>query len=144
MLGLKSKKEETATGNGLAGRIRDQILNRTITNGHKKSDVARIDEKIRETIASYSTKPEEEIGERLEKLEKEWNAEKTARTNAIMLSLLGLGMGLFSNRRWFLLSGLALPLFFTKKPLKMVGIRSQKEIEAEKYALRSLRGDFAR
>ncbi len=72
--------------------------------------------------------------------------------NAASLTLTGLALGKAIDRRFYLLAGTAagfllqhaiqgwsppLPL------LRWLGFRTQAEIEAERYALKALRGDFA-
>lgn len=92
----------------------------------------------------------DEIEKRLEEIDYEWDIERTLETNAAAFSLLGLGLGLFW-KKWNLLpmiiSGFllqhalqgwcpSLPVF------RRLGLRTVKEIDKERYALKALRGDF--
>lgn len=87
----------------------------------------------------------------LRKLDEEWDVERCLEVMAPTFSLLGLGLGLLHDKRW-----LALPVvvqaFFLQHALqgwcpplpilRELGVRTQGEIEQERYALKSLRGDF--
>ena len=96
----------------------------------------------------YQGASKEEIARRISQLEKEWDIERTLEANAASFSLLGLVMARVHSRKWLWLStGVAgfllqhavqgwcppLPLF------RRMGIRTQGEIEREKYALKALR-----
>lgn len=113
-----------------------------------------VNEKLwRETerrIWYYAWHPEE-IGERLKELDHEWDIERALETNASAIALLGLGLSAVGGRRFLLLptavmgflmqhalQGWCPPLSL----LRRLGIRTQTEIEAERYALKALRGDF--
>jgi hypothetical protein len=91
------------------------------------------------------------IEQRLEELDREWDIERTLEANAAGAALVGLGLGTFVNRRWFLLPAVVagfllqhavqgwcppVPLF------RRIGVRSQTEIDYERYSLKVLRGDF--
>jgi hypothetical protein len=92
-----------------------------------------------------------EINRRLEELDYEWDIERTLEANAASLALLGLGLGAFVDRRFFmfpvLVAGFLLehavqgwcppiPLF------RRLGVRTAREIYVERIALKVLRGDF--
>jgi hypothetical protein len=87
----------------------------------------------------------------LAELDHEWDIERTLEANAATASLIGLTLGATVDKRWFLFPGVVaafllqhavqgwcppLPVF------RRLGFRTQPEIEYERYALRSLRGDF--
>ena len=91
------------------------------------------------------------IAYRLEELDREWDVEKDLEVYAATLALTGLALGSLVNKKWFLLSGMVagfllqqglqgwcppLPLF------RKLGLRSKNEIQAERTALKALRGDF--
>jgi hypothetical protein len=93
----------------------------------------------------------EEIEERLAELDREWDIERTLEANASSLMVLGLGLGALRGRSWFLLptlvagfllqhalQGWCPPVNFFRRR----GVRTQSEIEQERYALKALRGDF--
>jgi hypothetical protein len=102
-------------------------------------------------LAACANNPEE-IERRLYELEREWDIERTLEVNGSVLALTGLVLGATSSRKWFLLPAAVvgfclqhalqgwcppLPLF------RRLGIRTQREIDEERYALKALRGDFA-
>ncbi len=103
-------------------------------------------------IAYYAAHPEK-INKRLEQLDHEWDIERTLEANASALTLTSLVLGTVVNRRWFyvpaILGGFMLQNAITGwcPPLPLfrkLGVRTQIEIERERYALKALRGDFNR
>ena len=91
------------------------------------------------------------INRRLEELDHEWDIERTLEANASSAVLAGLVLGVTVDKRFFVLPGIVgafllqhalqgwcppLPLF------RAMGIRTAKEINEERFALKSLRGDF--
>jgi hypothetical protein len=91
------------------------------------------------------------IGQRLQELDAEWDIERVLETNASTLALIGLGLGTFVNRKFYLLPALvtgfllqhALQGWCPPVPLfRRLRVRTQSEIELERYALKALRGDF--
>jgi hypothetical protein len=110
-----------------------------------------IDQQIIENIQAYGYDGPEQIEARLEELAKEWDLERALETNAATLALSGVLLGAFHDKRWFILPGIVttfllqhglqgwcppLPL------LRKIGLRTRKEIDEERYALKALRGDF--
>lgn len=94
-----------------------------------------------------------EIDRRMEELDKEWSIERAIEVEAPAMIGLGATLGLLHNKKWFFLSSFAasmvvlhntkgvyplLPLF------QRMGLRSKKDIEDERNALRVLRGDHER
>jgi hypothetical protein len=120
---------------------------------HTSSAVnARIQSETEARVAYYAARPHE-IEDRLRELDAEWDVERAIETEAAGTILVGLGIGWAVGRRWFLLPVFAsamllvhnlngayplLPLF------RRMGLRTQGEIAAERYALKALRGDFKR
>ncbi len=88
---------------------------------------------------------------RLQELDREWDIERVLEANAAIFSLLGLTLARFFSRRWFLLSA-AVGTFLLQHavqswcpPVRLfrrLGVRTQREIDEERYALKVLRGDF--
>ncbi len=132
------------------------------TSTHKNEDRVKnatpssINEKIeRDTwqrVAGYVNKSREEISARIKKLEKEWDIERYLGVNMSTLALSGLATGALSeNKKWNILPAVVLGFFFQHSVqgwcpplpiLRLLKIRTSKEIEQEKYALKILRGDF--
>ena len=91
------------------------------------------------------------IDDRISQLQNEWDIERTLEANAASISLVGLGLGLFVDRRFFLLPAAvagfllqhALQGWCPPLPLlRRLGLRTSAEIHDEVIALRILRGDF--
>lgn len=92
-----------------------------------------------------------EINRRIDELDREWDIERALETNAATVSLLSLILARMHNRKWMWLStGVA--AFLLQHALqgwcppvslfRRLGIRTQGEIDREKYILKALRGDF--
>ncbi|SIT77777.1 DUF2892 domain-containing protein [Pontibacter indicus] len=111
----------------------------------------RIDSSIRHSISRYKGRSYAEISERIRELDQEWSIERTLEVNASTLALSGTLLGAFVNRRWFILPGIVSAFLLQHglqgwcPPLpimRSLGIRSRREIDEERYALKALRGDF--
>lgn len=108
-------------------------------------------ERQTEIRVNYHANHPERIDERLRQLDAEWDIERMLEANSAALTLLGLVMAI-RNRGWLLLS-IAVQSFFMQHALqgwcpplpvlRRLGFRTEAEIQAEKYALKALRGDFA-
>lgn len=106
----------------------------------------RIARNIQSSVDYYQQYPEE-IPERLQALEKEWDIERALETNAASLMLAGLGLGLWLSRR-FVIIPVAVAGFLLQHGLqgwcppvpilRRLGFRTQTEIEMEKHALLSI------
>lgn len=114
---------------------------------------ARIQRQIDETVAACAAEGPDAIERRLAELDREWDIERMLETNAASLSLLGVGLGAFVSRRFLILPALvggfllqhALQGWCPPVPLlRRLGLRTQSEIDCERYALKVLRGDFNR
>jgi hypothetical protein len=111
----------------------------------------RIRRQTQRNIVYFAAQGSGEINRRLEELDREWDVERTLEANAASLSLISLGLGAFFNRRFFLVPAFvggfllqhAIQGWCPPLPvLRRLGIRTTKEIDAERYALKALRGDF--
>jgi hypothetical protein len=115
-----------------------------------RSSNARILRDTKARIAYYAGH-HDEIADRLEELEREWDIERTLEVNGSLLAATGIALGVYRDPRWFLLptavvgfclqhalQGWCPPLPFFRR----MGIRSQREIDEERYALMALRGDL--
>lgn len=101
---------------------------------------------------SYFARHPEEIGQRLEELDREWDIERVLEANAASFSLAGAALAATADRRWLLLpAGVA--AFLLQHALqgwcppvmlfRRLGVRTAREIEEERHALKYLRGDYA-
>ena len=92
-----------------------------------------------------------EIDQRLQALDAEWDVERLLQTNASVIVLLGLALAATVNRKFLLLPAGVFG-FFAQHALqgwcppipvfRRLGVRTQREIERERYAIKALRGDF--
>jgi hypothetical protein len=113
----------------------------------------RIDRTIEEHIRYYARKSDDEISERLQDLDREWDIERWLEMNASGIAFVSVFLGLTVSKKWLLLSGTVLSLLFYHAVkgwcppvpvLRKFGVRTRKEIDEEKFALKALRGDFRR
>ena len=100
----------------------------------------------------YYTSHPDQIDERLRELDREWDIERVLETQAASISILGVMMGATVNKKWFVLPGIvggfllqhALQGWCPPVPIfRRLGVRTQGEIDMERYALKALRGDFS-
>jgi hypothetical protein len=110
----------------------------------------RIRDGIADSVRWHSRHPER-IDRRLRELDEEWDIERTLEANAATLALTGSLLGIFVDRRF-----LAVPVVVTAFLLQHAlqgwcppvpffrrrGVRTMREIDEERYALKALRGDF--
>lgn len=99
----------------------------------------------------YYARNSPKIDARLRELDEEWDIERTLEANAATLALSGTLLGAFVDRRFLVLpavvsffllqhavQGWCPPVPFFRRR----GVRTAREIEIERYALKALRGDF--
>ena len=124
------------------GRVREHTSPRA--NG-------KIDRQIRESVRDYEFRSAPEITRRIEELDREWDVERILEANASTLALAGLALGATHDRKWLMIPGLVLPFLLQHAlhgwcpplpVLRSLGVRTRREIDREKYALKALRGDF--
>jgi hypothetical protein len=126
----------------------------TTTRVERNTDVAvnqRIQEQTHRNIARFAGKGTDEINRRLRELNREWDVERVLETNAASVALLGLGLGAFVDRRFFVLPAIVAGFLLQHAiqgwcpPVPMfrrMGVRTAREIDSERYALKIIRGDF--
>jgi hypothetical protein len=116
-----------------------------------------VNEKIRrqtdENVARIASQGREAIDRRLTELDHEWDIERTLEANAATAVLVGAALGTFVDRRFFVLPAVVAGFLLQHAvqgwcpPLPMfrrAGVRTASEIDHERYALKAIRGDFAR
>ena len=111
----------------------------------------QIRRRMEERVARVAAAGPAAIARRLEELDREWDIERTLEANAATITAVGSALALLVNRRFafvplvvgsFLLQHAVqgwcppLPVF------RRYGVRTQAEIEEERYALKAIRGNF--
>ena len=131
-----------------------EIVGTSITRGEAITSPVlndRIRRDTRASVAYYASHPEE-IDARLEELDREWGVERWLQLNSSVLSLFGLVLGAAWSRKWLAVPAVVQTFFMQHgiqgwcPPLpvfRRLGIRTLGEIQAERHALKALRGDFA-
>lgn len=121
-----------------------------------QNTAAEVNEQIRrrteESIAWTIRRGPVAVERRLAELDREWDIERLLEANASTIILAGLVLGTTANRKFLLVpAGVAAFLLLHALQgwcpplpiLRRLGVRTQAEIESERYALKALRGDFA-
>jgi hypothetical protein len=110
-----------------------------------------IENGIRENIQHYANADKAALSERITKLEKEWYMDRLLITNASALAGMGVLLAATVHKRWLILPSVVLTFLLQHglqgwcPPLPLfrkLGVRSFKEIDRERFALKYLRGDF--
>jgi hypothetical protein len=118
------------------------------TDEHINQEIRRQTEA---NIARYAAGGPALIDRRLKELDHEWDIERMLEANAATIALMGLGLGAFVDRRWFILPAVVAAFLLQHAVqgwcppvpvFRRLGIRTATEIERERYALKALRGDF--
>lgn len=103
-------------------------------------------------VALYAEQPELR-DKRLRELDREWDVERVLETEAPTMTTTGMLLGIAFGRKWLALpifaQGMvflhALQGFYPLLPVfRRMGLRTEKEIGAERYVIKALRGDFDR
>jgi hypothetical protein len=112
---------------------------------------ARIDVQTQQRLERHATSDREAITRHIETLDREWDVERYLQMNAGIASLSGVVLGALVSRRFLVLPAAVFGFFFQHAaqgwcpPLPLfrrMGVRTRREINKEKYALKALRGDF--
>jgi hypothetical protein len=111
----------------------------------------RLDREMAERVRAFDAVGPDEIGERISELDGEWDIERVLEMNASTLAFTGLVLGMTHSRKWLALPAIVLPFLFQHAVqgwcppipvLRRLGFRTRNEIDREKFALKTLRGDF--
>jgi hypothetical protein len=110
----------------------------------------QIHRRTQESVARHAADPAA-IDRRLAELDREWDIERTLEANAATLAAVGAGLALLADRR-FALVPLVVGTFLLQHAVqgwcppvpvfRRLGVRTQREIDEERCALKALRGDF--
>lgn len=134
--------EQLASGSATADRVRQHTgcgLNE------------RVDRETQECLTLLANASPQEITAHINELDREWDVERRLQANASLLALSGVILGATVNKKWLALPGIVF-CFLTQHAIqgwcpplpvfRKMGVRTAKEINREKYALKALRGDF--
>ncbi len=123
-------------------RVRENTSNELNTEFDR--DIAR-------QVRKYEGRSKDDISSRIDELDREWDVERLLQTNASVLALTGLTLGMTVSKKWLAVPAVVLPFLLQHAVqgwcpplpvLRRLGVRTRKEIEREKYALKAMRGDF--
>jgi hypothetical protein len=112
-----------------------------------------LDEAAAERVTEIAVAGQPALDERIGQLESESDIERLLEINASALAFIGVALGATVNRRWLVLPAVVTAFLFQHGvqgwcppvPLfRRLGVRTRQEIEAERYALKAIRGDFDR
>jgi hypothetical protein len=115
------------------------------------SENRRIDAQSQHCLERCAEDKREEISRHIEALDHDWDVERYLQMNAGLVSLSGVLLGALVNRRFLLLPAAVFGFFFQHAtqgwcpPLpvfRRMGVRTRREINREKFALKALRGDL--
>jgi hypothetical protein len=111
----------------------------------------RIREQTRKRVAQYENATPQELTYRLAELDQEWDIERVLELNFSSVVLVGTALGTVSNRKWYALPAVAACFMIQHVlegwcppvvVLRRLGFRTAAEINHERVALKSIRGDF--
>lgn len=121
-----------------------------VRHASPQSANARIDHETNARVRFHARHPRT-IDARLAALDAEWDIERALAANAASLALAGTLAGIFHDRR-FLVLPVAVATFLFQHAiqgwcpplpvLRAMGLRTAREIEIERHALKALRGDY--
>jgi hypothetical protein len=110
-----------------------------------------IDQRTKRRLMRAAGAPPAVLSRLIADLDEEWDIERWLETNASLLALGGTLLGRFVNKKFLVVPCLVLPFLLQHALqgwcppvplLRRKGVRTRREIDAEKYALKALRGDF--
>lgn len=111
----------------------------------------QVDRDTQQCLEALAGEPASAITAHIDQLNGEWDMERYLQTNASMLALAGIVLGATRSKKWLALPGIVFTFFLQHAVqgwcppvpvFRRMGVRTRKEINREKYALKALRGDF--
>ena len=127
---------------------KDRIQAHTATHVNREIDR----EAARRLVRAVGQSPAV-LTRRINELEDEWDIERWMEMNASALAFTGVVLGILVNKKFFAIPCIVLPFLFQHAvqgwcpPIPIFrrrGVRTRREIDAEKFALKALRGDFSK
>jgi hypothetical protein len=116
-----------------------------------QSQNRRIDAQTQQCLERFAAGEREAISRHIDALDREWDVERYLQMNAGIVSLSGVVLGAIASRRFLVLPAVVFGFFFQHAtqgwcpPLpvfRKMGVRTRREINQEKYALKALRSGF--
>lgn len=113
--------------------------------------LAELDREMRQRLSHYVKGSPSRLTARIAEVEQESDMERVLEANASVLGLVGLGAGVFVDRRFLLLPAAVFGFLLQHAVqgwcppvvlFRRLGVRTRQEIDAERYYLKALRGDF--
>ncbi len=113
----------------------------------------RLERRTREALRRAALEGPDEIDRRLVVLREEWDVDRTLFAWAPLPLMVGVGLSAWRGRAFLVLPLLVASFMATyaalgwcppSAALRRLGVRTHREIERERTALKALRGDFAR
>ncbi|MCG6568432.1 DUF2892 domain-containing protein [Tessaracoccus sp. ZS01] len=112
----------------------------------------RLEKERLQRVAALADAPADVITQHIKDLDRAWDVERVLEANASTLMLISLGLARLHSRQWLWLAA-AVPSFLLQHAIqgwcppievfRRLNVRTRKEIEVERTALKALRGDFA-
>jgi hypothetical protein len=112
----------------------------------------RLEREMQQRLREIAAEPSR-IPRRLRELDEEWDIERAIEANASALAFTGVALGFLHHPYWLALPAAVTAFLFQHAVqgwcppvpiLRRLGFRTVYEIEQERYALKAMRGDFAR
>jgi len=104
-----------------------------------------------ERLGQYAREPATRPERRLRELDAEWDVERVLEANASTIALTGVVLGALVDRRFLALPAAVLGFLALHAVqgwcppipvIRRMGVRTAREIERERHALKALRGDY--
>jgi len=114
---------------------------------------ARIQRETEASIERTLSAGHTAIEQRLRELDQEWDTERVLETLAASFTLTGVTLGATLDRRWLALPAVVAAFLLQHglqgwcppvPAIRALGVRTPREIDAERIALKAARGDFER
>ncbi len=151
-IGEEVKDQAEEIGANVKSEVQPYVAERTETRVQENTPEEINQQILRDLKARvlYFAQRPEEIDRRLDELDREWDIERLLEANAGILSLMGLTFGVIRSR-WYILPAAAAAFLVQHAVqgwcppvslMRRLGIRTAREINHERYALKALRGDF--
>lgn len=124
-----------------------------VRRGSADSVNARLDHEMRDRIWHLKDASRDEVVRRLRALDREWDVERAVEATTATLGLVGVGLGVAVHEAFVLIPLVLLATLLehavqgwspVSSAFRRLGYRTRREIDAERTAIKALRGDFVR